>query len=126
MNRPISRRTALQALASAVGGLSLVDGLSRPAFAGKKEPAWEKAMEKGLKWVARTQSQLGHWTAASYPTAMTALGGTALICSGSTTTQGPYAKQIRKSINSLRRSWSSSSPNTWERNNIENPWPYVY
>lgn len=36
-----------------------------------------------------------------YPTAMTALGGTALICSGSTTTQGPYARNIRRAIDYL-------------------------
>ena len=46
----------------------------------------------------RSQSSLGHWTAGTYPTAMTALAGTALICSGSTTTQGPYARAIRKSV----------------------------
>ena len=32
---------------------------------------------------------------------MTALAGTALICSGSTTTQGPYAKNIRRAVDYL-------------------------
>jgi hypothetical protein len=62
---------------------------------------WEDAINKGLKWVASTQSRLGHWTAGSFPTAMTALAGTALICSGSTATQGPYAKNIRRAVDYL-------------------------
>src|SRR4030095_5925086 len=36
-----------------------------------------------------------------YPTAMTALAGTALIGNGSTTIQGPYAKNIRKAVDFL-------------------------
>ena len=36
-----------------------------------------------------------------YPTAMAALAGTALICSGSTTTQGPYARNIRRTVDYL-------------------------
>ena len=38
--------------------------------------AKETAIEKGLRWVAKTQSSLGHWTAGGYPTAMTALAAT--------------------------------------------------
>jgi squalene cyclase len=59
-------------------------------------------MRHGLDWVARTQSPVrGNWTAENYPTAMTALAGTALVCSGSTTTQGPYAKNIRRAVDYL-------------------------
>jgi hypothetical protein len=61
----------------------------------------EGSIKRGLEWVAQTQSKLGHWTAQSYPTAMTALAGTALLCSGSTTTQGPYARQIRRAVDYL-------------------------
>jgi hypothetical protein len=73
----------------------------RRAEAGKRDPKWEAAIDKGLKWVAKAQSNQGHWTAGGYPTAMTALAGTALIGSGSTTTQGPYAKHIRKAVDFL-------------------------
>ncbi len=97
----ISRRLALQSVAAALGGAALIDRLGPAASAAKMNPKWEASMEKGLKWVAREQSRLGHWTAGNYPTAMTALGGTALICSGSTTTQGPYAKNIRRSVDYL-------------------------
>ncbi len=69
--------------------------------AAAKNPRWESKIDRGLNWVASTQSALGHWTAGNYPTAMTALGGTALICSGSTTTQGPYAHNIRRTVDFL-------------------------
>jgi hypothetical protein len=93
-----SRRQALLAL----GGAATASFLpATPAVAAKRDPKWEAAIEKGLKWVARTQSTQGHWTAGGYPTAMTALAGTALIGSGSTTTQGPYAKNIRKAVDFL-------------------------
>ena len=62
---------------------------------------WEAGINRGLKWVARSQSRIGNWPNASYPTAMAALGGTALICSGSTTTQGPYAKNIQRTVDYL-------------------------
>ena len=71
------------------------------ARAVEYDPTWETAIDKGLKWVVRTQSRLGHWTAGAYPTAMTALAGAALIGSGSTTIQGPYAKNIRRAVDYL-------------------------
>jgi hypothetical protein len=101
MSLPISRRAALQTIGSLIGGAVVLDRLGETSLAAKKDPAWERSIENGLKWVARTQSKLGHWTAANYPTAMTALGGTALICSGSTTTQGPYAANIRRAVDYL-------------------------
>ena len=69
--------------------------------AEKPDPNTDRVIDRGLQWVARTQSKLGHWTAQTYPTAMTALAGTALLCSGSTTTQGPYASQIRRAVDYL-------------------------
>ncbi|MCO6459684.1 MAG: terpene cyclase/mutase family protein [Pirellulaceae bacterium] len=88
-------------MAAAVGGACLWDRTSGTAAAAKRDPQWEESIKKGLDWTARTQSTLGHWTAGNYPTAMTALAGTALICSGSTTTQGPYAKNIRRAVDYL-------------------------
>ena len=99
----LTRRHALQSLAAAGATFALGSSLPRPAQAAKKDPKWEASIEKGLKWVAKSQSSIGHWTAtpAGYPTAMTALAGTALISSGSTTTQGPYAKNVRKAVDYL-------------------------
>jgi hypothetical protein len=96
----MNRRQSLQTL-GAIAGAALWQSSSRQAEAAKGDPKWESAIEKGLKWVAKSQSSLGHWTAGGYPTAMTALAGTALIASGSTTIQGPYAKNIRKAVDYL-------------------------
>ncbi len=97
MNRKISRRTAAKALAAAISVPALT-GFTNRVHAAKRDPKWEASIERGLKWVAREQSSLGHWTAGNYPTAMTALAGIALISSGSTTTQGPYARHIRRAV----------------------------
>jgi len=58
---------------------------------------------QGLDWVAHTQSRLGHWSAndGQYPTAMTALAGMALLCEGSTATQGKYQENIRRAVGYL-------------------------
>lgn len=97
----VSRRNALGTIGATAAGLALPAIMSGRAIAAKNDPKWDAAIEKSLKWVAKTQSSLGHWTAGGYPTAMTALAGTALICSGSTTIQGPYAKNIRKAVDYL-------------------------
>lgn len=97
-----SRRDALKSLAALGAGALLLDRTKNVAEAAKSNPRWEKAIKRGLDWVAQTQSPIrGNWTAGTYPTAMTALAGTALIGSGSTTTQGPYAKNIRRTVDYL-------------------------
>src|SRR6266498_2376305 len=96
----VSRRQAMQFLGAAAAA-TFSPVAARRAAAAKADPKVEQAIEKGLKWVAKTQSSLGHWTAGGYPTAMTALAGTALVGSGSTTVQGPYSKNIRKSVDYL-------------------------
>ena len=57
----------------------------------------------GLDWLANSQSPKGNWVAneGRYPTAMTALAGTALLAEGSTTTQGRYAPHIRRAVDYL-------------------------
>ncbi len=98
----VTRREMLRSLGAMAGGLIVADGLARPAVAARRDPRWEKAIQRGLDWVVRTQSPIrGNWTAGSYPTSMTALAGTALIGSGSTTVQGPYAKNIRRAVDYL-------------------------
>src|SRR5205085_2964452 len=96
----LTRRQTLKTL-TALSSATIGFTASRPAHAAKGDPKWDQAMEKGLRWVAKNQSSLGHWTAGGYPTAMTALAGTALVASGSTTVQGPYAKNIRKAVDYL-------------------------
>lgn len=98
----VTRRSFLKSLATTGVVLAAADRLGRPAAAAKKDPRWEKAIQRGLDWVARTQSPIrGNWMAGNYPTAMTALAGTALVGSGSTTVQGPYSKNIRRAVDFL-------------------------
>lgn len=91
-----NRRQWLKTAALGAGALSL-GSLGRPSIANAADKAsWDTATEKGLQWLAKSQSSRGHWNTQVYPTAMAALAGTALVGSGSTTTQGPYAKNISR------------------------------
>jgi hypothetical protein len=96
----LTRRESIALLGSGLFA-SCLGGSPRSLSAARLADKHESAIKRGLDWVARTQSKLGHWTAQTYPTAMTALAGTALLCSGSTTTQGPYARHIRRAVDYL-------------------------
>ncbi len=65
----------------------------------------EAAIQRGLQYLARTQNPDGSWRSAgrrgTYPTAMTALAGMALIGSGSTPTRGQYWLQVRRATSFL-------------------------
>jgi hypothetical protein len=71
--------------------------------AAVKDADVERAVCRGLEWLAAHQSRMGHWNAQSehYPTAMTGLSGIALLAEGSTTTQGKYAPNIRRAVDYL-------------------------
>jgi hypothetical protein len=97
----MTRRRSLQALAGLAGGVMWGRGLAQPCRAQPLDEKTEQSIRRGLEWVADTQSKLGHWTAQNYPTAMTALAGTALLSSGSTATQGRYARHIRRAVDYL-------------------------
>jgi hypothetical protein len=58
----------------------------------------QKAVDKGLEWLASKQHEKGYWEAngGQYPIAMTALAGMALLMEGSTLKEGKYADNIRK------------------------------
>lgn len=68
-----------------------------------KDPKVAKVIERGLEWVANSQSRIGSWSAneGRYPTAMTALAGIALLGEGSTTMQGKYQANIRLAVDYL-------------------------
>lgn len=69
------------------------------ARASMDDPEVRKTVSGGLDWLAYQQDKLGRWTAQGrYPTAMTALAGMAMLCEGSTTTQGKYAENIRRAV----------------------------
>jgi hypothetical protein len=94
MLRPIQLRMVLL-LALAV---SATRALGAPG-----SPDVRRAVAKGLDWLASQQSSRGEWTANNgrYPTAITALSAIALLCDGSTTTQGRYANNIRRAVDYL-------------------------
>jgi hypothetical protein len=81
--------------------------LALPARAWSEEKVSDRDIDRtisrGLDWLAARQSRLGHWTApdGSLPTAITALAATALLCEGSTTTQGKYSGHIQRAVNYL-------------------------
>jgi hypothetical protein len=100
MPAKITRRAVIQSFSAGVA-LSACGSSPRRASAAKREARWEKAIQRGMDWAVRNQSKFGRWTAGSYPTAMTALAGTALLCSGSTTTQGPHARFIQRAVDYL-------------------------
>jgi hypothetical protein len=61
-----------------------------------------RAVSKGLDWLAANQSRRGHWDAnGAYPSAMTGMAGIVLLSEGSTTTQGKYAPNIREAVDFL-------------------------
>lgn len=70
------------------------------------------AIERGLEYLARTQSRDGAWRhqgpMGQYPVAMTALSGLAFLAGGSTTTQGKYAQQVSRATSFIL---SSAAPN---------------
>jgi hypothetical protein len=63
-------------------------------------PEIERAITLGVNYLVKTQNRDGSWNNmggwGTYPTAMTALSGTALLMTGSTPTRGPHSRSIRK------------------------------
>ena len=84
---------------------SLAVSLGEPADAAKrrKDPKITQAVYQSLDYLAREQRRQGYWEAnnGQYRVAMTALAGTAMLCEGSTTTIGKYAKNIRAAVGYL-------------------------
>jgi hypothetical protein len=78
--------------------------VARPAAADpSNDPQVRAKVRLALDWLAREQRRQGYWEANSgqYRVAMTALAGNAMLCEGSTTTRGRYAKNIRRAVDWL-------------------------
>jgi len=75
-------------------------------------PATRTAIDRGLRYLARTQGRDGAWrnegSYGRYPVAMTGLAGMALLMDGNTTTQGRYAPNIDRTARYLLGSSTSS------------------
>ncbi len=77
-------------------------GFALPLYAQVTDADVNRAVTRGLDWLAATQSSNGSWNAnGSYPSAMTGMAGLALLAEGSTTTQGKYATNIQRAVDFL-------------------------
>ena len=96
----MSLRHLIILVTAAVG---LAGGWVYRAESAPLDPKTQRVVDRGLDWLAARQSRLGNWSArdGKYTTAITALAGTALLAEGSTTTQGKYAPQIRRTVDYL-------------------------
>jgi hypothetical protein len=89
--RSLSQRCIL------AGGLALV--LFGPKAHGEEIPReYRDTIKKGLTWLAKNQFKDGHWEGVNgqYAISMTALGGMAFLCEGSTIREGKYRDNIRR------------------------------
>lgn len=103
MAQAMDRRGMLRGLAAAAGAGWLGGGVVPTAWAiDGRDPKVRRAVQRGLDWLARNQSGRGFWDAqGQYRAPMTALAGIAMLCEGSTTTQGRYARSIRRAVDYL-------------------------
>ena len=98
-------RTAISILlaVSMVGGSAVVR--AETPLPKHITPATQTAIDKGLKYLSRTQGRDGAWRNSGrygrYPVAMTALAGLAMLMDGNTTTQGRYAPNIDRTVRYL-------------------------
>ena len=69
----------------------------------KKDPRVVQSVNRALDFLSREQRRQGYWEAngGQYRVAMTALAANALLCEGSTTTRGRYARNIRLAVDYL-------------------------
>jgi hypothetical protein len=83
--------------------LLVIATISSPLSAAVKDADVDRAVGRGLEWLASHQSKMGLWNSdgENYPTTMTAMAGIALLSEGSTTTQGKYADNIRRAVDYL-------------------------
>ena len=75
-------------------------------------PEAERAIAKGLAYLARTQAKNGCWRTegmgGAYPTAMTALAGLGMMAAGNTPCEGEYAENVRRAVYFILNSCSRS------------------
>jgi hypothetical protein len=86
------------------GGLTLAVLLAPTNARGEDVPKeYHETIKKGLKWLADQQHKDGHWEGVTgqYAISMTALGGMAMLCEGSTIREGKYRDNIRRAANWL-------------------------
>jgi len=96
--RSLSQRVLL------AGGLALVMLGSPSRAQGEEIPReYRDTIKKGLEYLAKNQYKDGHLEGVNgqYAISMTALGGMAFLCEGSTIREGKYRDNIRRAVNYL-------------------------
>ena len=91
------RQNLLVACLFAIGSTAGMPAVSR---ADEIPEEIQKAVDKGLDYLDRTQHRDGHWDAngGQYPATMTALGGMCYLMEGSTLREGKYSQNIRRAV----------------------------
>lgn len=79
-----------------VAGFAAAGLLVQRSYADPIPEAQQKAVDKGLEWLKKSQHKDGTWSAnGQNPVSFTSLAGLAMLCEGSTINQGKYRDQIR-------------------------------
>lgn len=93
---------------AACGDAAAQEGVPLPVDPPELTPAAKTAIEDGIKYLVRTQNRDGSWrtqgASGSYPVAMTALAGLALLAGGNTPTEGRYARNVSGAVTFLLKS----------------------
>lgn len=71
-------------------------------------PETDRAIEKGLAWLAKQQNPDGSFGNGGYHVAVTSLSGLAMMASGSTPGRGPYGPQIDRALMYVMNNTASS------------------
>lgn len=94
-------------MACLVPAVTPTTALARERLPEGVTPEIQRSLDAGINYLVRTQNRDGSWNNmggwGTYPTAMTALAGTALLMTGSTPTQGPHSRAVRKAAEFLVR-----------------------
>lgn len=97
----------LTAAAVLFGGTRLMAAPPSPARPDMMTRETERAIEKGINYLAKTQRGDGSWSNSGgygiYPTVMTSLAGLALMAGGSTPEAGPYAREVSRAMHYVIR-----------------------
>jgi len=115
----MKRRTFLAGSAAA-GLLRLLGPL--PAHADDVSPDVQKAINKGLEYLNKTQYKDGHFegNGGMYPVALSALAGMAFLMEGSTLREGKYSDNVRRIVDYLmertQKSGLIGNPNNFQEN----------
>jgi hypothetical protein len=92
-------------LAVALGLLGLLAGRGSAQTEQEKEREKNQAAaNKGLDWLKKQQNKDGSWShGGQNPISMTGMAGIAMLCEGSTVTQGKYREEIKKAVDFLKK-----------------------